>query len=98
MLLPAQANIPLGVFNDFSYEAQEATLAPGTTIFLYTDGLTEAKNLRRKLFGMERITAALTPAATCQQLLEGMSEAVRRFVEDAEQSDDLTMLAIRYAP
>ena len=98
VLLSAQANIPLGVFNDFSYEAQEATLAPDTTIFLYTDGLTEAKNLRRKLFGMERITAALTPAATCQQLLEGMSEAVRRFVEDAEQSDDLTMLAIRYTP
>ena len=95
-LLPAVANIPLGLFNDFNYEQQEATLAAGTTIFLYTDGLTEAKNLQRKLFGMERIADELNPSLTCQQLLESMTSAVHRFVKDAEQSDDLTMLAIRY--
>ena len=97
-LLPAVANIPLGLFDDFNYEQQEATLSAGTTIFLYTDGLTEAKNIQRKLFGMERTTATLNPSLTCQQLLESMTAAVHRFVKDAEQSDDLTMLAICYCP
>jgi len=94
--LPALPNIPLGIFSDFKYEQQEATFASGTTIFLYTDGLTEAKNMQRKLFGMERITNALNPTLSCQQLLEGMTAAVHHFVKGAEQSDDLTMLAIRF--
>ena len=97
-LLPAKANIPLGVFDDFNFEQQEVTLEPCTTIFLYTDGLTEAKDLRRKLFGMDRIIEHLSSTLTCQQLLEGMTAAVHHFVQGAEQSDDLTMLAIRYTP
>jgi sigma-B regulation protein RsbU (phosphoserine phosphatase) len=88
----------LGVFDDFNFEQQEVTLEPGTTVFLYTDGLTEAKDLRHKLFGIDRVTEHLSPALTCQQLLEGMTEAVHRFVQGAEQSDDLTMLSIRYTP
>ena len=90
----------MGVFDDFSYEMQEAELASGATIFLYTDGLTEAMNKQHKLFGEDRIMSLLNKAdtLTSRQLLEMMNSEVHSFVGDMEQSDDLTMLAIRYTP
>jgi sigma-B regulation protein RsbU (phosphoserine phosphatase) len=81
---------------------QETKLNPGSTIFLYTDGLTEAKNEERKQFGMQRVKNAL---ATCAEqklapeaILETVTQKVHEFVKDAEQSDDLTLLAIHYTP
>ncbi len=100
--LQATANLPLGLFNDFDYQMQEEQLTPGAALFLYTDGLTEARNPQRELFGEKRLLQALermaTPELTAPQLLENMSRCVSAFVGEAEQSDDLTMLAIRYTP
>ena len=97
--LPVESNLPLGVFSDFTYSMQETTLSPNTILFLYTDGLTEAKNSLRQLFGVQRVIDALTTATgNCQAMLQHMSASVHDFVEDAEQSDDLTMLAIHYKP
>jgi sigma-B regulation protein RsbU (phosphoserine phosphatase) len=72
----------------------------GSTLFLYTDGLTEAKNREHQMFGVERVMDVLSGSADLKpaQLLEKMEREVHAFVEDAEQSDDLTMLAIRYTP
>ena len=98
--LPAKANLPVGVFADFVYEMQETVLTDGSTLFLYTDGLTEAKNRERQMFGVERVMDVLNGCADLKpaQLLEKMEREVHAFVEDAEQSDDLTMLAIHYTP
>mgnify|MGYP002522060744 CR=1 FL=1 len=98
--LPAEANLPVGLFFDFVYEMPETVLAGGSTLFLYTDGLTEAKGRENKMFGVERVMDALSDSADLMpaQLLEKMVREVHAFVEDAEQSDDLTMLAIRYTP
>ena len=98
--LPAVSNLPVGVFSDFRYEAQEHSLSAGTMIFLYTDGLTEAMNDERKQFGLERVKAVVGKKghATPEQLLRRMADEVHSFTEDAEQSDDLTMMAIRYTP
>ena len=98
--LEVQSNLPIGVFEDFTYTMQEITLSPQSTLFLYTDGLSEAKNEERKQFGVKRIEEIL---GTCNDLqpkdiLKKVTDAVRGFVKDAEQSDDLTMLAIRYNP
>ena len=104
MELPAKANLPIGIFADTPYETQEYLLEPMTTIFLYTDGLTEAKNSLHELFGLAKVKAVLEECGMrkkegdVKELLGRMSEAVNQFVEDAEQSDDLTMLAIRYTP
>jgi sigma-B regulation protein RsbU (phosphoserine phosphatase) len=80
---------------------QEAMLEEGATLFLYTDGVTEAKNEARQLFGLERTEAVLQRCAAAQlgpkEILEAMGDEVHRFVGSAEQSDDLTMLAIRYS-
>jgi len=93
-------HLPIGVFDDTKYTVQEIFIQPDSTIFLYTDGLTEAKNVERKLFGLKRIQAVLD---TCtdndsKEILEKMTQSVDGFVKQAEQSDDLTMLAIRYTP
>ncbi len=98
--LPAKPNLPVGLFNDFTYEMQEMVLENGSMLFLYTDGLTEAKNSAHKQFGLDRIMQVLSQSVTLTptQLLGKMTEEVHAFVKDAEQSDDLTMLAIRYSP
>ena len=96
-LLPCDSNLPVGIMSDYEYSEQEADITPGMTLFLYTDGLTEAENTERKLFGRERINDVITVfSGSPQQLIETMTDAVHQFVGDTEQSDDLTMLAFKY--
>ena len=104
--LPVTPHLPVGVFEDVIYQKQEIQLLPqgggreGAVIFLYTDGLTEAMNGDREQFGVQRIEQVLASCSDKEpkEILETMTEAVRGFVGDAEQSDDLTMLIIRYEP
>lgn len=93
-------HLPVGVFDDVKYGIQEIRLEPDSTIFLYTDGLTEAMNTRHKQFGIKRIEEALLANSQLQPqaLLEAVSNKVNEFVGDAEQSDDLTLLVIHYTP
>lgn len=69
-----------------------------SVIFLYTDGLTEAENTTHGQFGEARMLAELEKMsrATPRELIDHISEAVQVFESGTEQSDDLTMLAIRY--
>ena len=80
---------------------QEASIDHGTTIFLFTDGLNEAEDSQHAQFGDLRIMSVakrLLSEGTHQPtpMIEQMTAAVHAFVGDAEQSDDLTMLAIQY--
>ena len=102
-MLEAKPHLPLGVFDDISYDADETALPAGSTLMLYTDGLTEAKNSRSEMYGIERITSQLntiskTPDFTAEHMLKAISEDVDQFVDCDHLSDDLTMLAIRYTP
>ncbi len=95
--LEVQPNLALGVEPEQEFEPQQVQLKPGTTFFLYTDGLSEAENPDHALFGKDRILeAAGKKAKTPEALIAQMSDAVHAFVSGAEQSDDLTMLALRY--
>ena len=100
--LECNPHLPAGLFDDVKYNVQETFLTPDSTLFLYTDGLTEAKNAGRKQFDLQRIDDVLKKCAERQlgpkDILDAMTEKVHRFVNDAEQSDDLTLLAIRYTP
>ena len=99
--LAVNANLPVGLFDDFKYSLQETTLPPDATLLLYTDGLTEAADRERHLFGLQRI---IETAQACQErdaispdaLMDALQEEANRFTNGAEQSDDLTMLAIHY--
>ena len=99
--LPCDSNIPVGFRPKWKYSLQEAQIFTGTTIFLFTDGLTEAMNANDELFQMERVNEVAAQALDRQQqeprlLIRQMNDAVHLFVGDAEQSDDLTMMAIQY--
>ena len=99
--LPCDSNIPVGFMPRWKYSLQETKLSTGTTIFLFTDGLTEAMNINKDQFQMERVNEVVAHTLANQQqeprqLISQMAEAVHQFVGDAEQSDDLTMMAIKY--
>ena len=98
-ILPCECNLPIGIIDDFKFEQQETTLERPSTIFLFTDGLNEAENIDHAQFGDERIKSiAESMVANGQleptQVIRHMTDAVHTFVGIAEQSDDLTMLAI----
>lgn len=99
--LPCDPNLPIGVMPDMTFTKQQLTIEPETTIFLYTDGLNEAEDSGHALFGVERIIRIAElmvkegkndPTTIINEMIEG----VHRFVDDAEQSDDMTILAIKY--
>ena len=99
--LSCESNLPVGVIPDFKYSQQEAYIDSQTTIFLFTDGLNEAENAEHSQFGDLRIhSVAKRVLANGEHqplnLIYEMNEAVHTFVAGAEQSDDLTMLAIQY--
>ena len=98
--IPVEPHLPIGVFDDVKYGVQETLLKPDSTLFLYTDGLTEAKDAGHKQFGMKRMEEVLRGDCPIQPrlLIETITQQVHQFVGDAEQSDDLTMLAIHYTP
>ena len=99
--LPCDANIPVGFMPAWKYTLQETQISPGTTILLFTDGLTEAMDADNIQFQIERVNEVAAKALALgllepQQLISQMTDAVHQFVGDAEQSDDLTMMAIQY--
>jgi len=99
--LPVESNIPVAVMSDWKYQMQEVQIFTGTTIFLFTDGLTEAENADHAQFNISRVEDVARQALDSQaqapkQIIQRMSDAVHQFVGNAEQSDDLTMLAIQY--
>lgn len=102
-ILPVRANLPLGVYPMTEFELQSMTLSPGTTLFLYTDGLTEAKNKEHKALGRERVLQVLEACLakgtdTPEDLVGALSAEVHSFAGGRSQSDDLTLLCIRYQP
>lgn len=89
--------IVLGVHDDAVYVTGRLSLAPGESIYVFTDGVTEAADPRGAQFSEERLEAALRAAAgrASAEIIKSVSEAVRRFVGGTPPSDDITMLAIR---
>lgn len=96
--LEVEANIPLGIMPGWDYTSQESHIDTGSIIFLYTDGLNEAQDSAYNQFGEERMMAELAKmgSSSPRALIDHMSEVIHRFENGTEQSDDLTMLAIKY--
>ena len=102
-IMECDSNVPVGIIAGWSFSRQEIQLNTTTIIFLYTDGLNEAEDSMQAQFGEQRIISVAEsqvargtdePAV----IVNEMEKAVHRFVDEAEQSDDLTMLAIKYIP
>ena len=88
----------IGGMEGMRYKEYELQLSPGAKLFLYTDGVPEATDANKELFGTDRMLAALNSdaSATPEGILKQVRGAVDGFVKDAEQFDDLTMLCLEY--
>ena len=98
ILLKDPHGLVLGAMDKTEYRSYEIQLVPGDTVFLYTDGVTEATNAENEEFGLERMVDALNleldvPVA---KLVDNVRGAVGAFVGDAPQADDITMMVLRY--
>ena len=88
----------IGGMEGVRYHEYELQMEPGAKLFVYTDGVPEATDDRQELFGTERMLEALNGSqdGSPQEVLKAVRAAVDRFVKDAEQFDDITMLCLEY--
>lgn len=96
--LKTKVNLVMGAMEDIPYREFEVTLPKGAVIYLYTDGVTEALNEKEELYGEERLQDLLNHLEDNiypQQIVERVFDDIRFFAGDAEQADDITMLALR---
>ena len=98
--LPVVNNIPLGLRPEWEYNEQEETLGPGEALFLYTDGFTEAMTIDNELYGKQRmydeaVRLAMQQLDSCT-FVKTMRHTERTFVNFIPQSDDISLLAIKY--
>ncbi|MBN2808456.1 MAG: SpoIIE family protein phosphatase [Deltaproteobacteria bacterium] len=97
--LPTTDGIALGVMEEFAFSATCLTLAPGEALFIFTDGVTEAMNPRDELFTEARLEKILLPLAKqpVREIADQVMQEIDHFAEGAPQSDDITMLVLRYS-
>ena len=97
-LLPVCPGVVVGVIADLTFKHDSIRLAPGDALFLYTDGVTEAMNPAAKQFTEQRLNEVVTGNASAgmSELIDQVKAAVADFASGAEQSDDITMLALRF--
>ena len=93
-----QHGFVIGGMPGMKYRQYELQLHPGDRLFVYTDGVPEATDADSQLFGTDRMLSALNEkdAADPKEVVQVVHEAVDRFVKDAEQFDDMTMLCLDY--
>ena len=90
--------MPLGVFDDAKFGERKLELKTGETLLVYTDGVTEAMNRQRELFGEDRLKAAVRGQAglSPEGLTQKVVAEVAKFANGAEPSDDITLLGIKH--
>lgn len=88
----------LGGMQGIKYVTHEIQLSPADMLLLYTDGLTEAMNQENQLFGNDQVLTVLAdqPPETAEQAIQVLMASVAAFADGAEQSDDITLLSLKY--
>ncbi|WP_051656654.1 PP2C family protein-serine/threonine phosphatase [Butyrivibrio sp. AE3004] len=91
-------NVPLGMMSDLKFDEHNFELLPGDSLFVYTDGVTEAENKEHELFGMERTVMALNKnkSDNPEEIIGTVKDEIKSFVNDADQFDDITMISFFY--
>jgi sigma-B regulation protein RsbU (phosphoserine phosphatase) len=95
--LPMSQNPLMGAIEDLSYTEVKMKLEPGETLVMFTDGVNEAMNKDYQEFGDNRLAASLQKCAgqSCQQIIDSVKADVAAFVGEMEQSDDITLFALK---
>jgi len=106
LLLPAaggcrpleDGGIPLGILPGFAYGEVSTRLEAGDSLLLYTDGITDARNMAGEDYGEDRLVClakALPRSLNAEELIQAVAEDVSRFTGGAEQADDITLVALK---
>ena len=92
-----RSGVPLGLFDGMTYRAHSLDLEPGDELLLYTDGVTEAMDAKGGLFGESRLEGLVngTVDPSPEELVDAVTGSVARHADGAEQSDDITVLALK---
>ena len=94
--MKVNSNAPIGLWAEVKYQEETVDNMHGKTLFVYTDGINEAENIRQEQFGENRLQALLRDnKGDARQISETIHKAVEDFVGEAERSDDLTKLCIK---
>lgn len=99
MVEKKKSGLVLGFMPDANYQEENIRLAAGDALLIYTDGISEAMNAKHELFKVNRLNDALvglSPGYTAHTIIEGVLTAVSNFVSGHPQSDDITLLALRW--
>ena len=97
--MPTKTNMVVGAMDGRTFARESLALRPGDTLILYTDGVTEAFDEADQLYGEERLDrrlAALPAEASAAEIVQGVVADVAAFAGAREQSDDITLLVLRY--
>jgi sigma-B regulation protein RsbU (phosphoserine phosphatase) len=96
--METHSNVALGASTNLEYKVSTGQLAPGDALFLFTDGVTEALNRDGAFYGAARLQIVLRDLATLpvEKVTRGVIQDVRAFCADREQSDDISVLAVRW--
>jgi sigma-B regulation protein RsbU (phosphoserine phosphatase) len=97
--LDVKKNFVLGPMDEIPFAEQKINFKRGDLIFLYTDGVTEALNVAEEEYLPDRLINFMNSTdcrADLQTLLENIRGDVKKHVGEAEQSDDITMFALRF--
>lgn len=93
------SGLPLGIKPDTEYKQTQWTLAPGDTMVLYTDGVTEAMTSANEIYGLKRLTEFLSHAPVeVEPLGEALVEDVERYCAGEPQRDDICLICFRRVP
>jgi len=88
----------LGPIPGLMYQSKSVLLSPGHTVFIYTDGVSEAMNAKGELFGMDRLEQVLnqTRKANAKDFCKALSTSLEVYADKTEQSDDITLIVFHY--
>ncbi|MDD2336926.1 MAG: SpoIIE family protein phosphatase [Geobacteraceae bacterium] len=96
--LPKSGGLVVGAMEGITYRCEQLLLEPGDSLFLYTDGVTEAMNTREEIFSDERLERNLSAVQgrDLRENVERIMASIRAFCGEAPQSDDITIMMIHY--
>ena len=96
--LYTEGTFPVGLVDDAEFEATRVQLEPNDVLVLFSDGIVEAANTQKELFGFERLREVTERCAqaSIETVMKTILDAVDEFSRGAGQADDLTLLIVRY--
>jgi sigma-B regulation protein RsbU (phosphoserine phosphatase) len=96
--LDVEPGLLVGFEENYRWESKAFRLKPGDIVFLYTDGVTEAENAKREFFSEERFQASVSASRSTNlvEIVNGIRQDIGRHTEEQSQSDDITLLALRF--